>query len=133
MIRSCEPLHVRFSCELYQWDVLSVARIRIKGYRHNNHNRRATMSIPNKQIGGKTFHVGDCYIWSAICYLDSPNDYREYLPQQEILPRATGNDLVMLDSSDNLPCLTTCFGVLSILVMLSFLVWGFIWFVGLWW
>ncbi len=91
------------------------------------------MSIPNKQIGGKTFHVGDCYIWSAICYLDSPNDYREYLPQQEILPRATGNDLVMLDSSDNLPCLTTCFGVLSILVMLSFLVWGFIWFVGLWW
>ena len=26
------------------------------------------------------FHVADRYIWAQIYYLDSPTDYREYLP-----------------------------------------------------
>jgi len=33
-----------------------------------------------EQIGGATYRVGDAYVWSAIHYLDSPTDYREYLP-----------------------------------------------------
>lgn len=57
------------------------------------------MGKPNEQtpIGGATTHVGDCYIWAEIYYLDSATDYREYL-----LPsiRETASDfgeLVMLD------------------------------------
>lgn len=35
----------------------------------------------SKHIGGEAFHVRDCYVWAEISYLDSPTDYREYLPQ----------------------------------------------------
>jgi len=31
-------------------------------------------------------HVGDCYVWSEIYYLDSPTDYRECLPPHRISP-----------------------------------------------
>lgn len=31
------------------------------------------------QIAG-AYRVGDAYVWFAIHYLDSPTDYREYLP-----------------------------------------------------
>ena len=39
------------------------------------------MGEPNEQTqtGGATSHVGDCYIWAEIYYLDSATDYREYL------------------------------------------------------
>ena len=47
----------------------------------------------------RTFKVGDCYVWAEIQYLDSPTDYREFLPgAPSRLTCATG-ELVMLDSS----------------------------------
>jgi hypothetical protein len=52
-----------------------------------------------KETGGNAFYVGDCYIWSAIYYLDSPTDYREYLPPRGVSPLISRDDLVMLDSS----------------------------------
>jgi len=34
-----------------------------------------------KQLsGGAVFHVSDCRVWAEINYLDSPTDYREWLP-----------------------------------------------------
>jgi hypothetical protein len=33
-----------------------------------------------RTVGGESAHVGDCYIWAEISYLDSPDDYREVLP-----------------------------------------------------
>lgn len=33
-------------------------------------------------VFGTSFRVRDCYIWAEIFYLDSPTDYREYLPEQ---------------------------------------------------
>lgn len=36
----------------------------------------------SERDGGQGFHVADCYIWAEIYYLDSPTDYREYLPRQ---------------------------------------------------
>jgi hypothetical protein len=33
-----------------------------------------------RKIGGKFAHVGDCYVWAEIYYLDSLTDYREFLP-----------------------------------------------------
>lgn len=49
----------------------------------------------------REFRVGDCRIWAVIFYLDSPTDYREYLPAgdraQGPLPAET--KLVMLDES----------------------------------
>jgi hypothetical protein len=32
------------------------------------------------KYGGQKYHVGDCYVWASISYLDSTTDYREYLP-----------------------------------------------------
>jgi hypothetical protein len=52
-----------------------------------------------KEIGGSAFYVGDCYVWSAIYYLDSPTDYREYLRPYRVSPLISRDDLVMLDSS----------------------------------
>jgi len=44
------------------------------------------MPIPHDNIGGHPMHVGDCYVWSEIYYLDSPTDYRECLPPHRISP-----------------------------------------------
>ena len=43
--------------------------------------------------------IGDCYVWAEIYYLDSPTDYREYLPQHCARHFPVAGDLVMLDSS----------------------------------
>lgn len=44
-------------------------------------------------------HIGDCYVWAEIYYLDSPTDYREYLPQHRAQQRTVAGDLVMLEPS----------------------------------
>jgi len=49
------------------------------------------------QIGGSSVHVGDCYVWAAISYLDSPTDYREYLPHRRWRAAPLMGELVMLD------------------------------------
>lgn len=36
-----------------------------------------------EEIGGETIRIGDCFVWSEIYYLDSPTDYREYIPNRE--------------------------------------------------
>jgi hypothetical protein len=54
----------------------------------------------DKEIGGQPVHVRDCYVWAEIYYLDSPTNYREYLPSQPVDPSTVHlDDLVMLDSS----------------------------------
>ena len=47
-----------------------------------------------EHIGGKAAHVGDCFVWAEIYYLDSPTDYREYLPNYH---PPVDSQLVMLD------------------------------------
>jgi hypothetical protein len=32
-------------------------------------------------IAPNSFWIRDCYTWAEINYLDSPSDYREYLPE----------------------------------------------------
>jgi hypothetical protein len=48
-----------------------------------------------KWIGGNGSHVGDCYVWAEIHYLDSATDYREFLPCSAPMP--PNGELVMLD------------------------------------
>jgi hypothetical protein len=48
---------------------------------------------------GTRFRVGDYHVWAAIQYLDSPTDYREYLPEADPRAPAAKGELVMLDSS----------------------------------
>jgi hypothetical protein len=59
----------------------------------------AVMSEPNKQMqsGGVTSHVGDCYIWAEIYYLDSATDYRECLMPSVRNAQSEFDELVMLD------------------------------------
>lgn len=52
-----------------------------------------------KETGGDDFYVGDSYVWSAIYYLDSPTDYREYLPPRSVSPLLSRDDRVTLHSS----------------------------------
>jgi hypothetical protein len=35
----------------------------------------------HQRIGGESVQISDCWVWAEINYLDSPTDYREYLPQ----------------------------------------------------
>ncbi len=51
-----------------------------------------------KEFGGEAIHVGDCYVWAEIYYLDSPTDYREYISSQ-VSQRSTeiGTEFVTLD------------------------------------
>lgn len=46
-------------------------------------------------IGGTTYHVGDAYVWSAIYYLDSPTDFREYLPVGKVRKLKCASKLVL--------------------------------------
>jgi hypothetical protein len=48
-----------------------------------------------RRVGGSELHISDCHLWAEIFYLDSPTDYREYLPASS--DRARGGDLVLLD------------------------------------
>jgi hypothetical protein len=63
------------------------------------HDRGVVMAhtIQRKEIGGEVIHVRDCYVWAEIYYLDSPSDYREYLPQDRHWS-PDGHRLKMLDS-----------------------------------
>jgi hypothetical protein len=58
----------------------------------------ADYSRVNRECGGD-IHIGDSYVWAEIYYLDSPTDYREYLPQHCAQQCPVAGDLVMLDSS----------------------------------
>ncbi len=53
--------------------------------------------IQQKRIGGTAAHVNDCLVWAEIYYLDSPTDYREYLPNRHHIPVRIDSQLVMLD------------------------------------
>ena len=50
-----------------------------------------------KRIGGTSSHIGDCYIWAEIHYLDSSTSYREYLPPSGAKLVPPDSKLVMLD------------------------------------
>jgi hypothetical protein len=54
-----------------------------------------------RKMGGEVAHVGDCYVWAEIHYLDSSTDYREFLPVPSA-PRVSGQ-LLMLDLDDEIP------------------------------
>ena len=54
-------------------------------------------TIQRKKIGGEAIHFRDSYVWTEIYHLDSPSDYREYLPQDRHWS-PDGHRLEMLDS-----------------------------------
>lgn len=56
-----------------------------------------TNTMPHDEIGGEGIHVRDSYVWMEISYLDSPSDFREYLPQDRQW-KPTDNRLVTLGS-----------------------------------
>ena len=83
---------------------LSVENAAVSPYKETTFSREdrqryTVMSNPDKKLAGYSVRVEDCYIWSAIYYLDSPTDYREYLPHRLNPCNLPNNDLVLLDSS----------------------------------
>ena len=53
----------------------------------------------HRRVGGESIHVGDCQIWAEIYYLDSPTDYREYLPQNHSFRQILAAEMALLDST----------------------------------
>jgi len=47
-----------------------------------------------QKAGGAAFYVSDCRVWAEINYLDSPTDYREYLPTPPGLNAKTNDEWV---------------------------------------
>lgn len=78
-----------------------------------------------QQIGGSAVHVGDFYVWAAISYLDSPTDYREYLPHRRWRAAASDDELVMLDQRGHWrwakPGVVTLFAFLTSMFLLFLL------------
>ena len=79
--------------------------------------------MPNPgKLGGEAFHIRDCHVWAEIQYLDSPTDYREYLPQGTTSSSARiDSELVITDPrltnwTTSLVCLLT-FGVIVCLLL----------------
>ena len=79
------------------------------------------------QTGSTETQIRDPYIWAKICYLDSPSDYRDYLPGK-ITPDgdALGEPLVFLDADSGCPlwralieAFLSLIGALLVLVILS--------------
>jgi len=57
---------------------------------------------PGKErIGGSAVHVGDCYVWASISYLDSSTDYRECLPHRRRRAIPSDDELVILDKRNH--------------------------------
>ena len=78
------------------------------------------MSLSHGRIGGTPFHVSDCQIWAEIYYLDSPTDYREFLPAADVgWKRSAAAELHMLDDEGpHLSCART-YLVYGVLLTLS--------------
>jgi hypothetical protein len=73
--------------------------------------------IKEGEVAGTSFRVGDPYSWSEIYYLDSPTDYREYLPQNSTMAP------VMLDSCPS--SISKSFGILFLVFAIIFLTLGY--------
>src|SRR3981081_3380125 len=59
----------------------------------------------HQRMGGEGVHIGDCYVWAEIYYLNSTTDYREYLPQDGADgPRSISHDnWIPLEFSERAP------------------------------
>ena len=76
----------------------------------------------DEPIGGSAVHIDDCYVWAAISYLDSPTDYREYLPHDRLeLPAASDSELMMLEARSH-----TLWPALRIVAITAFLICTFL-------
>jgi hypothetical protein len=86
--------------------------------------QRSNQIVMNKartkeQIGGAAVRVADPHIWASICYLDSPNNYREYLAgNRRGMPRPEG-DLVMLDDKYPPDWITSLYFIVGVLLVLA--------------
>ena len=59
------------------------------------------MSNSYPENTGRISHVRDCQLWAEIDYLDSPTDYREYLPGQESSPDTTDREGLAVVETQN--------------------------------
>lgn len=68
-------------------------------YKPENRSGVVTMLEPtrDKQIGGTSGHVSDCYVWAEIYYLDSSTNYRECLSSLSGQAMFPDSELVMSD------------------------------------
>lgn len=70
-----------------------------------------------------TFHVRDCQLWAEIDYLDSPTDYREFLPGQRArADMPDRSEFVMLETQNQSPKRAGTRVSVVVMVMVSMLI-----------
>jgi hypothetical protein len=79
--------------------------------------------IQFKEIAAQGIHVRDCCVRAEIHYLDSPSDYREYLPQDQYWT-PVDDRLVMLHSRGD--CVSATRDRWGLVAAIFFLIVGFI-------
>ncbi len=78
------------------------------------------VSLGHSRRGGTPFRVGDCQIWAEIHYLDSPTDYREYLPAgTRGWERSAEGELCLLDDEGPHLSWARAYPVCGVLLALS--------------
>ena len=95
-----KPVAELFICQHYQLEISQIL-MNLKVGEKPSRAELTTMDnlADHQRIGGENVRIGDCYVWAEINYLDSPTDYREYLPKNCARPRNIPcNDLVVLES-----------------------------------
>jgi hypothetical protein len=75
----------------------------------------------DQQVGGAPIHVGDCYVWAEIYYLDSPTDYSECLPMKGSQDDHAADDLVLLDDETWPGWIISCVGTIMASLICTFL------------
>jgi hypothetical protein len=67
-------------------------------YAEKSITQKPAMADFYQAIEKKSPPIQDWRIWAEINYLDSPSDYREYLPQNNTQPKGRRGDFVILDT-----------------------------------
>ena len=79
--------------------------------------------MAHKDIGGQSIHIGDCQVWAAIYYLDSPTDYREFLPAKTSAPHLSTQWDFNMPSTPGRSCGSdvqpSCTWIIPILLLLT--------------
>jgi len=71
----------------------------------------------HQKIGGKAVHVGDSHVWATIFYLDSPTEYREFLPAFVQESRPLNKNLAILDNKT-----TSIWGQLPVILVIALVI-----------
>jgi hypothetical protein len=77
----------------------------------------AMAKLAHERFGGYAIRISDCQIWAGIFYLDSPTNYREFLPQSRERSSMGSEALVIIDERHQHACVPYRFWLVFIPIL----------------